>query len=55
MLPLWRARPLGDVMPKESSSAAVSFQHPSKTSTTAAGTRRSWLGLQPWKGEPLGG
>jgi hypothetical protein len=44
MFPLWRARPLGDVMPKESSSAAVNFQHPSKARSTTAGIRRSWPG-----------
>jgi hypothetical protein len=34
MFPLWRARPLGDAMPKESSRAAVSSQRPSKTRST---------------------
>jgi hypothetical protein len=55
MLPFWRERSLGDAMPEESNPAAASFQHPSKTRSTIAGIRRLWPGLQPWKGEPLGG
>jgi hypothetical protein len=49
MLPLWRARSLGDAKPKESSSIAASFHHPSKTRSTTTCIRRPWLGLQPWK------
>jgi hypothetical protein len=55
MLPLRRARSLGDAMLEESSSVVVSFQHPSKTRNTTTGIRRSWLGLQPWEGELIGG
>jgi hypothetical protein len=55
MLPLWRARSLGDAMPEESSPTAISFQHPSKIGSTTAGITRLWLGLQSWKGEPLRG
>jgi hypothetical protein len=55
MFPLWRTRPLGVALPKESSPIAASFQHPAKTRSTTTSIRRSWLGLQPWKSEPLGG
>jgi hypothetical protein len=53
MFPLWGTWPLGDSLPEESSSAAASFQHLSKTRSTTASTSRPWSGLQPWKGEPL--
>jgi hypothetical protein len=55
MFLLWGTRSLGDSLPEESSSAAASLQHPSKTRSTIASMRRSWPGLQLWKGEPLGG
>jgi hypothetical protein len=54
MFPLWGTRSLGRSLPKEGNVAAASFQHFSKTRSTTARTRRSWPGLQPWKGEPLG-
>jgi hypothetical protein len=53
--PLWGTRPLGITFPEESNSGAASFQHPSKTRSTTTSIMRSWLGLQPCKGEPLGG
>jgi hypothetical protein len=49
MFPLWGTRPLSIALPEESSPVAVSFQHPSKTRSTATSIRRSWLGLQHWK------
>jgi hypothetical protein len=55
MLPLWGTRPLGKALPKEGHSVASSFQHLSKTRIATTSTRRPWSGLQPWKGEPLGG
>jgi hypothetical protein len=44
----------GESVPEESSLAAASFQHLSKTRSITASTRRPWPGLQPCKGEPLG-
>jgi hypothetical protein len=55
MLLLWRTKPLGEELSKGSSSAVASSQYPNKTRSTTASTRRSWSGLQPWKGEPPGG
>jgi hypothetical protein len=55
MLLLWRTKPLGEELSKESSSTVASSQYPNKTRSTTASTRRSWSGLQPWKGEPPGG
>jgi hypothetical protein len=52
MLLLWRTKPLGEELSKESSSAAASSQCPNKTRSTTASTRSPWSGLQPWKGEP---
>jgi hypothetical protein len=55
MLLLWRTKPLGEELSKESSSAVAISQYPSKTRSATASTRSPWLGLQPWKGEPPGG
>jgi hypothetical protein len=55
MLPLWGTKSLGRSLPKEGNSAADNFQHFSKTRSSTTSTRRSWPGLQPWKGEPPGG
>jgi hypothetical protein len=56
MLPLWRTRPLGDVVPEEDGSTAVGSQCPSKTECTTAGSKQPRLATYPvWKGEPLGG
>jgi hypothetical protein len=38
MFPLWGTRPLGIALPKERSSAATSFQHPSKPRSTTTST-----------------
>jgi hypothetical protein len=50
MLLLWRTKPLGEELSKESSLALASSQCPSKTRSTTTSTRWPWLGLQPWKG-----
>jgi hypothetical protein len=55
MFPLWGTRSMAGSFPKEGNLAAASFQHLSKRRTTTASIRRPWPGLQPWKGEPLGG
>jgi hypothetical protein len=55
MFPLWGIRSLGGSLPKEGYSVAASFQHFNKTRSSTTSTRRSWPGLQPWEGEPLGG
>jgi hypothetical protein len=49
-------RPLGESLPKESSSAAASSQCPSQAECNAARRKQPWATLCPvWKGEPLGG
>jgi hypothetical protein len=52
MLLLWRTKPLGEELSKESSSVSANSQCPSKTRSAITSTRSPWLGLQPWKGEP---
>jgi hypothetical protein len=54
MFPLWGTRALGESLPKESSSA-VSSQCPCQAECRATRRQQLWSGLQPWKGEPLGG
>jgi hypothetical protein len=56
MFPLWRTRPLGVALPKESNSTTISYQHPSKTKCTPARSKQPWTAPRPvWKGEPPGG
>jgi hypothetical protein len=56
MLPLWRARTLGDALSEEDDSTAVNPQCPSKIECTSAGSKQSWLdALQPWEAEPSRG
>jgi hypothetical protein len=53
MFPLWRTRPLGESLPKESSSVAVSSQCPSQTECNVARRQQPWATSCPvWKGEP---
>jgi hypothetical protein len=56
MFPLWRTRPLGESLPKESSSTAASSQCPGQTECNATRRQQPWAASCPvWKGEPLGG
>jgi hypothetical protein len=56
MFPLWGTRPLGESLPKESSSASASSQCPSQTECNAARRQQPWATSCPvWIGEPLGG
>jgi hypothetical protein len=56
MFPLWGTRPLGESLPKESSSAAFRSQCPSQTECNAARRQQPWAtSCLVWKGEPLGG
>jgi hypothetical protein len=56
MFPLWGTRPLGESLPKESSSAAASSQRPSQAECNAARRQQPWATSCPvWKGEPFGG
>jgi hypothetical protein len=53
MLPLWRATPLGDVVPKEDGSILVGSQCPIKTECTTSESRQPWPATYlVWKGEP---
>jgi hypothetical protein len=50
MLPSWRARPLGDALSKEGSSAAAKPQCPSKAECASARSRQPCSDvLQPWE------
>jgi hypothetical protein len=56
MFPLWGTRPLGESLPKESSSAAASSQCPSQTECNATRRQQPWAtSCLIWKGESLGG
>jgi hypothetical protein len=56
MFPLWGTRPLGESLPKESSSASASSQYPSQTECNVTRRQQPWVASCPvWKGEPLGG
>jgi hypothetical protein len=56
MFPLRGTRPLGESLPKESISAAVSSQCPYKTECTSTRRQQPWAPSCPvWKGEPPGG
>jgi hypothetical protein len=53
MFQLWRTRSLGNAMPKESNSAAISLQCPSKIECTLARSKQPWTAsCLVWKGEP---
>jgi hypothetical protein len=55
MFPLWGTRPLGESLPKESSSAVTNSQCPSQTECNEARRQQPWAASCPvWKGEPLG-
>jgi hypothetical protein len=49
VLLLWRTKPLGEELSKESSPAFANSQSPSKARSTTASTRRLWSGLQRGK------
>jgi hypothetical protein len=56
VFPLWGTRPLGESLPKESSSAAASSQCPSQAECNVARRQQPWAASCPVrKGEPLGG
>jgi hypothetical protein len=56
MFLLWRARPLGNALSKEGSSAVVRPQYPSKAECVSARSRQSHPDtLQPWETKPFGG
>jgi hypothetical protein len=56
MFPLWGTRPLGESLPKESSSAATSSQCPCQAECIATRRQQLWAASCPVrKGEPPGG